>query len=106
MAQTVSVSKNARFGVVFLQYTFGNLHFFMFALIARRSKYHFWIPDKILILEKKIRIKKLFFRDRSVPNPLTSPLSTELRELSAVSGSKPSKACAPRISFFGIYIRD
>ena len=47
-------------------------------------------------------VRKLFFRDRSVPNPL----NTELRELSAVTGSKPAKVCAPRISFFGIYVRN
>ena len=38
--------------------------FSMFVLIARRSKYDFWIPDKILVIEKKILIKKIFFRDR------------------------------------------
>ena len=32
----------------------------MVALIARRSKYDFWIPDKILTLETKIQIKKYF----------------------------------------------
>ena len=36
----------------------------MVALIARRSKYDFWIPDEILTLEIKIQIKKIFFRDR------------------------------------------
>ena len=38
--------------------------FRMVALIGRRSKYDFWIPDKILTLEKKIQKKKLFFRGR------------------------------------------
>ena len=33
----------------------------MVALIARRSKYDFWIPDEILTLEKKNQIKKIFF---------------------------------------------
>ena len=33
----------------------------MFALIARCSKYDFWIPDEILTLEIKIQIKKYFF---------------------------------------------
>ena len=33
-----------------------------FALIARRSKYDFWIPGGILTLEIKIQ-KKLFFLD-------------------------------------------
>ena len=32
--------------------------------------------------------------------PLTPRLSTGLRELNAVSGSKPARVCAPRISFF------
>ena len=32
----------------------------MVALIARRSKYDFWIPDEILTLEIKIQIKKIF----------------------------------------------
>ena len=33
----------------------------MLTLIARRSKYYFWIPDEILTLEIKIQIKKYFF---------------------------------------------
>ena len=33
----------------------------MLALIARRSKYDFWIPDEILTLEIKIQTKKYFF---------------------------------------------
>ena len=33
----------------------------MVALIARRSKYDFWIRDKILTLETKIQIKTQMF---------------------------------------------
>ena len=36
--------------------------FSMCALITRRSKYDFWIPDKILTLEKKS--EQFFFRGR------------------------------------------
>ena len=52
------------FWAVFLRYPFKNCIFSMVALIARRSKYDFWIPDEILTLEIKIQIKKIFFRDR------------------------------------------
>ena len=52
------------FGLLFYDTPFKNCIFSMDALIARRSKYDFWIPDKILTLEIKIQIKKIFFRDR------------------------------------------
>ena len=37
-----------------------NCIFRIVALIARRSKYDFWIPGEILTLEMKIQIKKKF----------------------------------------------
>ena len=52
------------FGLFFYDTPFKNCIFSMDALIARRSKYDFWIPDEILTLEIKIQIKKIFFRDR------------------------------------------
>ena len=58
------VQKLKVFGLFFYDTPFKNCIFSMVALIARRSKYDFWIPDEILTLEKKIQIKKIFFRDR------------------------------------------
>ena len=52
------------FGLFFYDTPFKNCIFSLLALIARRSKYDFWIPDEILTLETKIQIKKIFFRDR------------------------------------------
>ena len=58
------VQKLKVFGLFFYDTPFKNGIFSMVALIARRSKYDFWIPDEILTLETKIQIKKIFFRDR------------------------------------------
>ena len=58
------VQKWKVFGLFFYDTPFKNCIFSMVALIARRSKYDFWIPDEILTLEIKIQIKKIFFRDR------------------------------------------
>ena len=58
------VQKLKVFGLFFYDTPFKNGIFSMVALIARRSKYDFWIPDEILTLEIKIQIKKIFFRDR------------------------------------------
>ena len=52
------------FGLFSITTRFKICIFSMFALIARRSKYDFWIPGGILTLEIKIQIKKIFFRDR------------------------------------------
>ena len=48
--------------------------------------------------------KKIGFSRSGGSQPPDLSLSTELRELSAVSDSKPAKVCAPRISFFEIYV--
>ena len=58
------VQKWKVFWLFFYDTPFKNCIFSMHALIARRSKYDFWIPDEILTLEIKIQIKKIFFRDR------------------------------------------
>ena len=58
------VQKWKVFGLFFYDTPSKNCIFRMDALIARRSKYDFWIPDEILTLEIKIQIKKIFFRDR------------------------------------------
>ena len=58
------VKKWKVFGLFFYDTPFKNCIFSMVALIARRSKYDFWIPDEILTLEIKIQIKKIFFRGR------------------------------------------
>ena len=50
------------FGLFFYDTPFKNYIFSMVALIARRSKYDFWIPGEILTLEIKIQ-KKIFFLD-------------------------------------------
>ena len=55
------VQKLKVFGLFFYDTPFKNCIFSMDALIARRSKYDFWIPDEILTLEKKNRSKKYFF---------------------------------------------
>ena len=55
------VQKWKVFGLFFYDTPFKNCIFSMDALIARRSKYDFWIPDEILTLEIKIQIKKYFF---------------------------------------------
>ena len=55
------VQKWKVFWLFFYDTPFKNCIFSMHALIARRSKYDFWIPDKILTLEIKIQIKKIFF---------------------------------------------
>ena len=58
------VKKWKVFGLFFYDTPFKNCIFSMVALIARRSKYDFWIPDEILTLETKNQNKKIFFRDR------------------------------------------
>ena len=55
------VQKWKVFWLFFYDTPFKNCIFSMLALIARRSKYDFWIPDEILTLEIKIQIKKYFF---------------------------------------------
>ena len=57
------VKKCKVLGLFFYDTHFKNCIFSMVALIARRSKYDFWIPDENLILETKIQIN-FFFRDR------------------------------------------
>ena len=47
-------------GLFFYDTPFKNGIFGMVALIARRSKYDFWIPGEILTLEKKSRSKIIF----------------------------------------------
>ena len=64
-AQMENRSKNARFlGCFFYDTPFKNCIFSMAALIARRSRYDFWIPDKMLTLETKIQI--IFFEVENV----------------------------------------
>ena len=46
------------FGLFFYDTPFKNCIFSMVALIARRSKYDFWIPDEILTLEQNSDQKK------------------------------------------------
>ena len=58
------VQKLKVFGLFFYDTPFKNCIFGMVALIARRSKYDFWIPDTILTLEKKSGSKIIFFRGR------------------------------------------
>ena len=50
------------FGLFFYDTPLKKCIFSMVALIARRSKYDFWIPDEILTLEKKT--DHFFFRVR------------------------------------------
>ena len=52
------------FELFFYDTPFKNCIFSMVAVIARRSKYDFLIPDEILTLETKIQNTKIFFRDR------------------------------------------
>ena len=56
-------------------------------------------------LTANLHCKKIAFL-RSIGSQLPElSHSADLRELSAVSGSKPAKVCAPRISFFRISMR-
>ena len=52
------------FGLFSLTTSFKICIFSMFALMAQRSKYDFWIPGEILGLEKKSEQKSFFFRAR------------------------------------------
>ena len=58
------VQKSKVFGLFFYNTPLKIWILNIFALIARRSKYDFWIPDEILTLETKNQIKNIFFRDR------------------------------------------
>ena len=60
------VQKSKVFGLFFYNTPLKICILNIFALIARRSKYDFWIPDEILTLEIKIQIKKYFFEIENV----------------------------------------
>ena len=66
----------------------------MVALIARRSKYDFWIPGEILTLEIKIQ-KNIFFLDVKIP-PGIQKSYLERRAMSASMLKTPIQASVAR----------
>ena len=95
------VQKLKVFGLFFYDNPFKNCIFSMDALIARRSKYDFWIPDEILTLEIKIQIKKIFFRDRKFWSKKKAEFFSDQKKIPI---QKSKKSILGKIIFFDFWI--